>query len=518
MAFEHERVEVMKFGGTSMDDMDQVEAIERQESADAHTVFVVSAFSGVTDKLFKIADGLIPFQKLGSEKMNVTAFEPLIQDTLQRIRSAVSQKDGADLSHVENFLRNYVAHALKVLKFYVDQLLVASEGERELLKNIVRDRIISIGEVFSAHALSVVLTARSEIGKVYQDIDTTDVVPRPANGLQIHPVRGADKLKLYQDISTGLGGKALGVLKKGQSPIVPGYVGWVPGAIQETIERGYTDWTAAIVARGLDDQLSQDGMAVDLTIWKEVPGLLSADPRLVEPGYSGKTHITHNDFKVALLRRIITFREAAELSAGAGMKAINPNGIFVLDKSRVRLFVRNTFDIQDKGTRVIPNGEGHKNTQLDKEMKGIRFVSGKKNQTMFTVESDRMVAQEGVAADILGECRRLGVGVDAITTSATSLSFSVNSNDPNIDKLQLRLRGLGSVERQDKLALVCCIGNKLRGEVGLLAKLSAILGHNGINIEFDGGDKDSNLTFVVDQKDYEKAVKVLHGELFEGKN
>jgi aspartate kinase len=516
MAFENERFKVMKFGGTSMDDMEQVAQIEDQESTDAHTLFVVSAFSGVTDKLLALADEIMPFHNHpNKKKSDPSAFESFVQDTLQRIRGSVSNDAGGDLSHVEAFLRQYVENVLKIVPLYTEQQMFAVEDEKDLLKDVFRDRIISIGEVFSAHALSVVLTARSAVGDVYQDVDTANVISRPLNGINIHPVRGARKAELYREIATGLRGQVEPILLQGHTPVVPGYVGWIPGSITKTIDRGYTDSTAAILARGLDDTYGKAGSKVLLQIWKEVPGLFSGDPRLVEPGYNGKTFTTADSFQSARLRRTVTFREAAELSAGAGMKAINSNGILALHRSGVSLSVRNTYDKHDTGTEVLSNSAIAGKNALDESMRGIRFVSGKKGQTMFTVESEDMVAQDGVAANILDECRTLGVGVDAITTSATSLSFSVDSKDPNIQRLEGRLRRIGTVERQDNLALVCCIGNNLRGEVGLLAKISGILGENGINIEFDGGDKDSNLTFIVDQKDYEKAVKVLHDRLFE---
>lgn len=516
MAFENDRFKVMKFGGTSMDDMEQVGQIEEQESADAHTLFVVSAFSGVTDKLWALADEIMPLNdQPNKKKPDVTAFEPFIEDTLKRIRAIVSQEVGSDLSHVEEFLRKYVENVLQVVPLYLEQLMFSVEDEKNLLKDVFRDRIISIGEVFSAHALSVVLTSRSAVGHVYQDVDTSNIIQRPLNGININPVKGARKAELYKEIATGLKTQVEPLLVGGKTPIVPGYVGWIPGSITKTIDRGYTDSTAAILARALDDQYGKSGAQIFLQIWKEVPGLFSADPRLVEPGYNGKTFTTADSFKSAKLRRTVTFREAAELSAGAGMKAINSNGILALHRSGVSLSVRNTYELQDPGTEVISSRAVVDKKTMDESMRGIRFVSGKKGQTMFTVESDDMVAQDGVAANILDECRTLGVSVDAITTSATSLSFSVDSKDPNIKRLYGRLHKIGSVERQDNLALVCCIGNKLRGEVGLLAKISGIFGANGINIEFDGGDKDANLTFIVNEKDYEKAVQILHSELFE---
>jgi aspartate kinase len=515
MSFEKEHIKVAKIGGTSMNNMDQVEAIDAQESADAHTVFVVSAFGGVTDKLLVVADEIMPFGEHPNKRAaDATAFEPFVADTLQRIRSAVSEKDGADLSHVEAFLRRYIDDVLRIVPLYVEQLMFTEQEEKALLKEVFRDRIISIGEIFSAHALSVVLTARSSVGKVYEDVDTANVIARPPNGLNIYPRKGKDKLPLYKQIGDGIGPRVIDLLQNGRTPIVPGYVGIIPGAITNTIDRGYSDTTGAIIARALDDRLVVNGTTVSLQIWKEVPGLLSADPRLVEPGYDPKTFVRAADFKVALLRDTVTFRETAQLSLG-GMKAINQNGIPALDGSNVRLSVRNTYDIQSPGTTVIPSSVGKRKEPIDESLKGIRFVSGKKGQTMFTIESDSMVAQDGVAADIFSEARTLGVSVNATTDSPTSLSICVDTKDPNIKRLEGKLRLLGQVERQDNLAIISCIGNSLRGQKGLLTRLSGVLSAGDINIEFDGGDKENNVTFIVNEGDYDSGVKALHKELFE---
>jgi aspartate kinase len=61
-------------------------------------------------------------------------------------------------------------------------------------------------------------------------------------------------------------------------PVVTGYVGQIPGGILNAIGRGYTDFTAALIAAGL--QMNESPVA-ELQIWKEVDGIFTADPRKV---------------------------------------------------------------------------------------------------------------------------------------------------------------------------------------------------------------------------------------------
>ena len=131
------------------------------------------------------------------------------------------------------------------------------------------------------------------------------------------------------------------------------------------------------------------------------------------------------------------------------------------------------------------------------------------------VESMEMIGEEGWASKIFKICKKLNISVDAITTSEMSISFSIEGNHPNKKQLEVALQKFGKVEVTDNLAFVCCIGQGMRYQQGLLYKLTGILNREGINIEFDCGDPDRNVTFIIADADYEKAIRALHKELFE---
>jgi len=512
MPLDHDKVKVMKFGGTSMDDMEQIEQINEQESADAHTVLVVSAFSGVTDKLLEIAKNKMFAPHNGFRD----SFEPIILDTLDRIRLMTAHSDmQPDFSHIEKFLRDYIERVTQGIWKLTDDSMFAEGNETQMLQDVRIDRVVSIGEIFSAHALKTVLTARSKTRKVYEDIDTSEVISRdkPFGEAEkrwvIYPVANHERKPLIEVISREIARHSAKKIHEGKTPVVPGYVGWVPGSILNSIDRGYTDSTAALTARGLNELEGFRGN-VRFQIWKEVPGLFSADPRLVEPDYDGKKFRKAGDFKAAKLRRSVEFKEAAELSAGAGMKAINPHGITALDKTGIPLEVRNTFEPLDKGTVVLPEIVD----DLEENKVGVRFVSGKKGQTIYSFSSNEMVDQPGVAEEVFRHARELGIAVDVITSSATTICFSVESKNQARHRLFHRLKKMGDVEVDDNMAIVSCIGRKMRQTVGILADLTAVLKKEEINIGLLDGDFDKNVTFVIAEKDYEKAIKALHKALF----
>ncbi len=488
-------INVMKFGGTSVDRMDLVgDIVEHGIETGNNAVAVVSAFSGETNKLLKIADAVLD----GGEQIFKTPgvfrglFDEVVEGTLDRAGRQLSQENVPADSR-ESVLRGIEVYVRGQIDGLEAQIAWASEhyrGNDVQRKNYVVDRIVGLGEVFSAHVLAKVFSIRSKIDKVYEDVNLGNVFDASAppmlfkNGYEGE----IDQEVLYTTLSREIAARVDEVLSRGSTPIVTGYAGYIPGGILNTIDRGYTDSTAAMTARGLKQIRGKNGR-VQLTIMKEVDGLLSADPKLV-----GKNS--------ALLRTRAHFDEAAELSDLAGMKAINPHGIWVLDGQGVDIHVKNTFNPGGQGTLISLTD--------DPEVTGVRFISGKKGQTMFRVSSGKMIEQKGVAADIFQVCRQQGISVDAITTSARTVAFSVDGKHARNESLAMLLSRYGRVDKKDHMAIVCCIGNQMADQKGLLSWLSGLLAANGINIEFDGGDGDRNVTFIINEPDYEKAVGVLH--------
>ena len=114
----------------------------------------------------------------------------------------------------------------------------------------------------------------------------------------------------------------------GKVVVVPGYIASGPDDEVVTLGRGGSDFSAAIVARSLN--------AKSVTLWKEVDGLMTADPKSVPN---------------ARLLSEVHYREAAEL-AFYGAKVLHPRTMIPLVDRGIPLFVRNTFRPQSSGTRI----------------------------------------------------------------------------------------------------------------------------------------------------------------------
>ncbi len=114
----------------------------------------------------------------------------------------------------------------------------------------------------------------------------------------------------------------------GERVVIPGYIASGPDSEVVTLGRGGSDFSAAIIARSLN--------ARSVTLFKEVDGLMTADPKSVP---------------AARLLGEVHYREAAEL-AFYGAKVLHPRTMIPLVDRGIPLFVRNTFRPQSTGTRI----------------------------------------------------------------------------------------------------------------------------------------------------------------------
>lgn len=496
-------ITIHKFGGTSVDRLRDVQEILEEETHIAQPVAVVSAFSGHTNTLLGIADRIMENPGLAEKPMRLL-FHELLESTADKVFSDLGEEahDPTWSAVVQNIAEYFTQMWVPNIVDFVQAERRKDQPAEQTRINIV-DRIAGLGEIISHEVLARVFTLRSKLHRQYRPLLYT--LNEPSIPPE-HVKAFMERDNIFASIVSTIRPAIEHCLRRPNTvPIVSGYIAGVPGGILQTIDRGYTDTTAAMTAVACR-QLS-GAPFVTMTIHKEVPGVMSADPREVEPGYDPKKHRKEADFRVARVRGHISYRELAELSVLARMKAVNENVMYVLDGSGVSLRVKNTLDPDAHGTTVTDEG--------DPEHRGIRFVAGRKGQSMFTVESNRMAQQHSVAGRIFSMCGHLGIPVDAITTSATSVSFSVPGDHPEKARLHQRMTEIGNVAVRDNMALICCIGNDMADKKGLLRRVAGVLSDNDINIEFDCGNPDGNITFIIKDEDYARAVTSLHRELIE---
>jgi aspartate kinase len=189
--------------------------------------------------------------------------------------------------------------------------------------------------------------------------------------------------------------------------VVTGFFGPCPGSLLESIGRGYTDLTAALVAVGIK--------AKELQIWKEVDGIFTADPR-----------------KVPSARKLDTIspEEAAELTY-YGSEVIHPFTMEQVIRASIPIRIKNTFNPSGDGTLIVPN------SLLPKKSLSVKHptaITVKDNVIVMNVHSNRRTNSHGFLAQTFLVLDRYGIVVDLIATSEVHVSLTLG---PNIQDAKL---------------------------------------------------------------------------------
>lgn len=217
-------------------------------------------------------------------------------------------------------------------------------------------------------------------------------------------------------------GELIGPFVDSHVCVVTGFFGPCPGSLLDTVGRGYTDLTAALVAVGIK--------AEELQIWKEVDGIFTADPRKVP---SAK--------KLAS----ISPEEAAELTY-YGSEVIHPFTMEQVIRASIPIRIKNTFNPTGDGTLIIPD------TTITAKSPSKRHptaVTIKDHVVVLNVHSNRRTNSHGFLAQTFLILDNYGIVVDLIATSEVHVSMALGANIDE-EKLQEAVQDImkfGSVRR-----------------------------------------------------------------------
>ncbi|MCH8329417.1 MAG: lysine-sensitive aspartokinase 3 [Nanoarchaeota archaeon] len=266
-------------------------------------------------------------------------------------------------------------------------------------------------------------------------------------------------------------------------PVVTGFIGKTKNGEITTIGRGGSDYTAGIIGSVID--------ADEIQIWTDVDGIMSTDPKIVNNAKTLKE---------------VSFAEASEL-AYFGARVLHPKTILPAMKKDIPVRVLNSFNPKSNGT-IILNKSG-KSEQI------VKAIACKKNVILINIISTRMLGAYGFLARLFDVFYKYKQSIDVISTSEVSVSMTID-NGKNVNDIALDLKGIADVEVLKNKAVICVVGEGMRHTPGVSGRTFTALGKNNINIEMiSQGASQINSTFVVDGKDAENTVKVLHKEYFE---
>jgi aspartate kinase len=446
----------MKFGGTSVEDPAAIgrtaAIVAGRVALGKQPVVVVSAMAKVTDQLLRAAAAAAEGDRTGALAIS-SRLRARHRDT-----AAVLVKDSAALVTVidEEFDS-------------LDEILRGLAAILELTPRI-SDLIVSYGERLSSR---IVAAAFRELGINAAHVDAREVIITDSNFQKAVPqdalieARAAEKLRPLTDA--------------GKVPVMGGFIASNEAGITTTLGRGGSDFTGALVGGALS--------AEAIEIWTDVDGILTADPRVVPD---------------ALRVKIISFEEAAEL-AYFGAKVLHPATILPAVKKNIPVLVLNSRNAACEGTRI---------TSLAPHCKSpFKSIAVKKKLSIIDVVASRMLMTHGYMKEIFTVFDKHKCAVDMVSTSEVSVSLTVDSND-NLPALAADLSKLADVKYEGRKALVCMVGDDIRGRNGMAAQVFSAIRHINVRM-ISQGASEINMSFMIDEDDADEAVRSLHAAFFQ---
>ncbi len=341
-----------------------------------------------------------------------------------------------------------------------------------------RDKLLSFGEILSSYILSEVLYNEA---CPFTLLDSRELI-RTDDSFGQGVVNMEITYKLLRRH-----------IRKEQCYIMPGFVSSTLNGVSTTLGRNGSDYTAALVAAALHADI--------LEIWTDVPGVMTADPRLVRQARPIES---------------ITYEEAMELST-FGARIIHPPAIQPLLKEGIDVVILNTFEPDKPGTLIT--------SEEPSEDHYIKGVAGIDRLMMLTLTGTSLAGSSGIAARLFRLLSHRPVDVVFLTHASSEYSISFGIPEDNLDKvitliqeefaLELKYNRINPVEVETDLAMVAIVGNNLKRNVGLSGRVFSALGRNGINVvAIAQGSTERNLSLVIGRKDLKKTMNVLHETFF----
>ena len=461
-------MKILKFGGSSVAKSERIKAIGKilkdyYKRGEKFAV-VFSAFGGVTDYLIKMSSAAAKGEENYIEYFN--AFSKRHFDTVNELfEDSYEEKNNILTELKENH---------EVLEGLLKGIFLVREASPRTM-----DYVLSFGERNSNFIISHFLR-KEGINTNYLDARKIIKTDKSFGSAKVDLPLSYQNIKEY-------------FTNHPEIQIITGFIGSAKGGLTTTLGRGGSDFTAAILAAGVD--------AEAIEIWTDVDGVLTSDPRKV---------------KSALTIPTLTYAEAMEMSH-FGAKVIYPPTIQPAMSRSIPIYIKNTFNPSFVGTFISKesSANGH-------PIKGISSIS---DITLLTLQGSGLFGVPGIAARLFNSLAKSNINIILITqgSSEHSISFAVNPKDAKraqrkVDEefeYEFNTGGVEKVKVENDLSVVAIIGENMRYQPGISGRLFQALGKNGVNcIAIAQGSSELNVSVVINKTDEAKALNALHEAFF----
>lgn len=449
-------LDIAKFGGTSVKDFEAMSSSARVVLSNPNTrLVVVSACAGVTNLLVELASGAL----FGD------GIEAKISE-LRRIHMQIIDKI------LPSERERCVAYLEEHLKEISDQAREASMGRSDALT----DRIVCHGELLSSYLIVEVFRVLGAKARVF---DVRQVMRTDSNYGQANPLVEVLAAKARELLCP--------LLEGGELVVTQGFIGSNSEGCTTTLGRGGSDYTASLLGEACE--------AKTISIWTDVPGVYTTDPRLVP-------HAMPIDE--------LSYSEAAEM-ATFGAKILHPSTLVPAVRRGIPVYVGSSREPEKGGTWVRPTTQSRP---------PFRAVALRRNQTLIVLASPKMVGASGFLARVFGIFAKYRQSVDLVSTSEVSIAVTVDAgsqtsglNHLSEDMLN-ELREFCHVKVESSLSLVAIIGNEMSRTPGTTTRAFDAIGDFAVRMICYGASN-HNLCFLVSEDMAVPALTRIHEALLE---
>ena len=453
---------VQKFGGSSVEDASKIREVAKialEHRTDGKIAIVLSAMKGCTDLLLQAAK-------------DAEAGRACYHDALATLEKR--HLDAAmDLTKNEHYsgLRRSLETQLKDLRDILHGVELVKECSKRSL-----DLIAGFGERLNCQLMAGYLRGAGHEAH-YIDASKNFIITNDRHG-----AAEVDFEATYRAVESTL--KPLnGVM------VITGFVASTAEGRPTTLGRNGSDYTASLVGAAI--------RADAVEIWKDVDGVLTADPRFVQG---------------TLVLDEISMEEAMEMSY-FGAKVIHPSTMLPLLERGINLRIKNTLNPSVKGTLIKQNPRPH-----PYPITGIASIS---DAALINIEGSGMIGIPGFASRVFGALARAQVNIIMISQASSEHSICIVCREAEAQAALSALRKELKVEHEAKklkdceliagLEVIAVIGDNMRGRPGITGKLFSSLGAKNINVlAIAQGSSERNISFVIESKDREVALNTIH--------
>ncbi|KAJ6975435.1 bifunctional aspartokinase/homoserine dehydrogenase, chloroplastic [Populus alba] len=462
---------VHKFGGTCVGSWERIKNVAQiivQDSSEGKLV-VVSAMSKVTDMMYDLID-----KAQSRDGSYVSAVDAVFE---KHKLTAMDLLDGDDLA---SFLSR-LHHDINNLKAMLRAIYIAGHATESF-----SDFVVGHGELWSAQLLSYVVRKN---GLDCEWMDTREVlIVNPSGSNQVDPDFVESEKRLEEWFSR----------HPSKTIVATGFIASTQQNIPTTLKRDGSDFSAAIMGALV--------RARQVTIWTDVDGVYSADPRKVSE---------------AVILRTLSYQEAWEMSY-FGANVLHPRTIMPVMRYDIPILIRNVFNLPAPGTMICRPAENEDGQKLESLVKGFATID---NVALVNVEGTGMAGVPGTASAIFGAVKDVGANVIVISQASSehSVCFAVPEKEVAAvaEALKSRFHEALNAGRLSQVAVIpncsilAAVGQKMASTHGVSATLFNALAKANINVRaIAQGCSEYNITVVIKRGDCIRALRAVHSRFY----